>query len=152
MAKRKRAAKPRRPSLSNGTAARSSDPHPSLPGPFIPEALDRTVIVGPLLELLHKEDPERQWVYSVIIVLNGVYAGGCDAARFWALNQLREILEPRSRQRIAESKSLLTERYLVATLEAATILELARRSRASTRGLDSQPRDRRSRSRQFGQI
>lgn len=123
-----------------------SNPAP-LRKPFIPEILDRSTIVIPLLRKFHEEEEslrERNprpssLLYPVIVVMNGKYHdGSLYGARRWAEMQLAEILAGRGKDKSRANQGLVfkggfTDAYLFGNFEASVIRQLVQRSRESVR-------------------
>ena len=95
--------------------------------PFVPEALDRTVIAIPLLNDLKAEDdgvrPPK--VHKVIIDLNLEYSQGRDKARSWVKDAIDNLIEEHpdeaSDQIIHHEKTELSPQYVFAQLRAQVI-------------------------------
>jgi serine protease AprX len=100
--------------------------------PFLPKALDRTVIAIPLLNILKAEDKSDKppKPHKVIIDVNLEYPGGRDAARAWVVQKINQLVAETASSIgpydsiILAKRNELSPQYVFAYLRAPVIRRL----------------------------
>ena len=117
-------ANPDKPDTGRGELEQS-DPEKK---PFVPAALDRTVIAIPLLNDLIAEDEGRKApeAHRVIIDLNLEFPEGRDGARMWVIRTANDLIASGppsevSDQFIKQERGAISSQYIFASLRARVI-------------------------------